>query len=224
MHVFSKSAWREVVQKDHTLEGPISEWYKIAKAAEWQNLVDVRRVYPHADYVEPYTVFNLRGNKYRLIVKIEYRRQMIFVKHLLTHEEYDRGGEKMNALAVAYAELLSETRPEVIRAEKQNQEYIARLEELTSKQNVTAAEDKLIQLLTVLVEKFEDSHYPVPNAGPLDIIRHLMEVHQLRQKDLVDVFGTESVVSDVLNGKRELTKEHIRRLSERFGVSPAVFF
>jgi len=130
----------------------------------------------------------------------------------------------MNALAVAYAELLSETRPEVIRAEKQNQEYIARLEELTSKQNVTAAEDKLIQLLTVLVEQFEDSYYPVPNAGPLDIIRHLMEVHQLRQKDLVDVFGTESIVSDVLNGKRDLTKEHIRKLSERFGVSPAVFF
>jgi HTH-type transcriptional regulator/antitoxin HigA len=51
-----------------------------------------------------------------------------------------------------------------------------------------------------------------------------MEEHNLRQKDLVDVFGTESIVSDVLNGKRELNKEHIRRLSERFKVSPAVFF
>jgi len=51
-----------------------------------------------------------------------------------------------------------------------------------------------------------------------------MEVHQLRQKDLIDVFGTESIVSDVLHGKRDLTKEHIRRLSARFHVSPAVFF
>jgi|SRR5215813_482332 len=130
----------------------------------------------------------------------------------------------MNALAVAYAELLSEARPEVIKAEEQNREYIARLEELTRKEHVTEAEEKLIALLTVLVERFEDSYHSVPNAGPLDIIRHLMDEHQLRQKDLVDVFGTESIVSDVLNGKRDLTKEHIRRLSERFGVSPAVFF
>jgi len=94
VHVISKSAWREPIQRDHTLEGPISEWYKVARNAEWQSLVDVRRVYPHADFVEPYTVFNIKGNAYRLIVKIEYRWQMIFIKHLLTHEEYDRGGWK----------------------------------------------------------------------------------------------------------------------------------
>lgn len=57
-------------------------------------MADVRKVYPHADYVEPYTVFNIKGGAYRLIVKIEYRWQLIFVKHLLTHAEYDRGGWK----------------------------------------------------------------------------------------------------------------------------------
>jgi HTH-type transcriptional regulator / antitoxin HigA len=51
-----------------------------------------------------------------------------------------------------------------------------------------------------------------------------MEAHKLRQKDLIDVFGTESIVSDVLNGKRDLAKEHIRRLSKRFHVSPSVLF
>jgi HTH-type transcriptional regulator/antitoxin HigA len=56
------------------------------------------------------------------------------------------------------------------------------------------------------------------------MIRHLMEANDLRQKDLVDIFGTASIVSDVLNGKRDLAKEHIRRLSARFHVSPAVFF
>ena len=86
------------------------------------------------------------------------------------------------------------------------------------------AEEKLIALMTLLVENFENQNCPVLDVGPLDIIRHLMEEHNLRQKDLADVFGTESIVSDVLNGKRELNKEHIRRLSERFKVSPAVFF
>lgn len=90
MHVISKTAWRKAVAADHTLEGPISEWYEIAKTATWRNLIEVRQVYPHADFVDPYTVFNIKGNAYRLIVKIEYRWQMIFVKHLLPHDEYDK--------------------------------------------------------------------------------------------------------------------------------------
>jgi HTH-type transcriptional regulator / antitoxin HigA len=127
-------------------------------------------------------------------------------------------------VAACYGELLSEVQPEVIRNEKQNQEYIERLEALTSRKSVTPAEKKLIALLTLLIEEYEVKEHPVPDAGAPDIIRHLMEAHNLRQKDLVDVFGTESIVSDVLNGKRDLAKEHIRRLSARFHVSPAVFF
>lgn len=123
-----------------------------------------------------------------------------------------------------YGTLLGETRPEVIHSEEQNRRHIELLERLTAKEQPTEAEKKLIELLTVLVEQFEDQYYPVVDVGPLDIIRHLMEEHRLRQKDLADVFGTESIVSDVLNGKRELNKEHIKRLSERFKVSPAVFF
>ena len=91
MRVISKSAWCAAVAADPSLAGPISDWYKIALHAEWRNLVDVRRVYPHADYVAPYTVFNLKGNAYRLIVKIEYRWQIIFVKYVLSHAEYSRG-------------------------------------------------------------------------------------------------------------------------------------
>jgi HTH-type transcriptional regulator / antitoxin HigA len=130
----------------------------------------------------------------------------------------------MNAAATDYGSLLSIEKPEVVTGERQNQLYIARLEDLTTQPEVTPAEEKLIALLTVLVEEYEAKQYAVPEAGPLDIVRHLMEVHQLRQKDLIDVFGTESIVSDVLHGKRDLTKEHIRRLSARFHVSPAVFF
>ncbi len=130
----------------------------------------------------------------------------------------------MNPLAANYAPLLSETRPEVIRDEKQNQTYIQRWEELTTKKSITRAEEKLIELLALLIEEFEAKHCPVPDAPPIAIVRHLMEAHHLRQKELVDVFGTESIASEVLHGKRELTKEHISRLSARFGVSPAVFF
>ena len=130
----------------------------------------------------------------------------------------------MNAKAIDYGTLLEETKPEVIHGEPENRRLIAILERLTAQQQVTEAEEKLIALITVLVEHFENQNYPILDVGPLDIVRHLMEEHNLRQKDLTDVFGTESIVSDVLNGKRVLNKEHIRRLSERFKVSPAVFF
>ena len=130
----------------------------------------------------------------------------------------------MNSLALDYGALLSATQPEVVTGERQNREYIRKLEELTSRTKVSKAEKKLIALLTLLVEQYEDQYRPVPEAGPLDIIRHLMEANDLRQKDLVDVFGTESIVSDVLNGRRDLTKGHIHRLSAKFHVSPSVFF
>ncbi len=94
----------------------------------------------------------------------------------------------MNALAIDYGALLSETRPEVIHGEQQNALYIEMLETLTGQESVTPAQRKLIELLTVLVEEYESKYYPVPTAGPLDIIRHLMEQHHLRQKDLVDIF------------------------------------
>jgi mRNA interferase HigB len=94
VHVISKSAWREAVAADHALESVISEWHKVAKSSTWGSLVDVRKVYPHADFVDPYTVFNIKGNAYRLIVKIEYRWQTIFVRQLLPHDAYDKGDWK----------------------------------------------------------------------------------------------------------------------------------
>ena len=130
----------------------------------------------------------------------------------------------MNTAAISYGDLLSQTKPEVVSGDRQHQLYIEQLEKLAGQAEVTPAKEKLIHLLTVLVEDYETRNFPVPEAGPVDIVRHLMGAHRLRQKDLVDVFGTESIVSDVLNGKRDLTKEHIRRLSRRFHVSPSVFF
>ena len=70
----------------------------------------------------------------------------------------------MNALAANYAALLSEMRPEVIRDEKQNQAYVRQLEKLTSKKSVTLAEEKLIDLLAVLIEDFEAKQFPVPGS------------------------------------------------------------
>jgi mRNA interferase HigB len=61
----------------------------MAKKARWRSLAAVRDVYPHADLVGKYTIFNIRGNHYRLITEINYQYQQILIREILTHEEYD---------------------------------------------------------------------------------------------------------------------------------------
>ena len=132
----------------------------------------------------------------------------------------------MSATAVRseYAALLSSTLPAVIRSEAENERCIRLLEELDRKGNrMTAAERRMADLLTLLIEDFEEKHYALKAGSPVDVLNELMRANDLKQKDLLDVFGTPSIVSEVLHGKRQLTTEHIRRLSRRFHVSPEVF-
>jgi HTH-type transcriptional regulator/antitoxin HigA len=134
--------------------------------------------------------------------------------------------EAMSATAVRseYAALLSSTQPAVIRSEAENARYIAMLEELDNKGNqMTAAERRMADLLTLLIENFEEKHYALKASSPVEVLNELMLANGLKQKDMLDVFGTPSIVSEVLHGKRQLTTEHIRRLSRRFHVSPEVF-
>ena len=124
-----------------------------------------------------------------------------------------------------YAWLLSRISPKVIQSEKENECYTQALYELDQRGvKLTRAERELAELLTLLIEDFESKRYELPRAKPLEVLRFLMEQHGLKQKDLVDVFGTRSIVSEVLSGKRKLNKDHIERLSQRFHVSPDVFF
>jgi HTH-type transcriptional regulator/antitoxin HigA len=123
-----------------------------------------------------------------------------------------------------YAKLLTQVLPHVIHTDVENERYIATLDVLLRKRRRTPEEDRVVELLTLLIEDFEERSYSTPRAEPREVVRHLMTANGLRQSDLVDVFGTESLVSEVLNGKRDLSKSHIARLSARFHVSPEVFF
>jgi HTH-type transcriptional regulator / antitoxin HigA len=131
----------------------------------------------------------------------------------------------MSATAVRseYAALLSSALPAVIRSEAENERCTRLLEELDRKgSRMSAAERRMADLLTLLIEDFEEKHYALKAASPVQVLNELMQANGLKQKDLVDVFGTPSIVSEVLHGKRQLTTEHIRRLSRRFHVSPEV--
>jgi HTH-type transcriptional regulator/antitoxin HigA len=133
--------------------------------------------------------------------------------------------EKMAALTEAvYGKLLSQARPRVIRTKAENERALAELEALDSLgRPLTREEEALADLLTVLIQQFEEVRYPLGHASPLDALRDFMEVRNLRQRDLIPIFGASSVASDVLNGKRGISKTHARKLAEFFHVPVSLF-
>jgi len=95
MRVVTWKRIRDFLSRHPRAAEPLKNWYQVARGAVWENLQDVRRVYPHADLVavasgNVVTVFNIGGNKYRLIAAIHYNRQRVYVLRILTHAEYDK--------------------------------------------------------------------------------------------------------------------------------------
>jgi HTH-type transcriptional regulator / antitoxin HigA len=123
-----------------------------------------------------------------------------------------------------YATLLSEVLPQAITTESENQKALATVEMLMHKDELTPEEDKLYELLLVLIEQFEQENYPLKNLStPHSRLCHLLEANNLKQTDLLDIFGSSGIASEVFNGKRDISKAQAKKLGERFRVAPALF-
>ena len=127
-------------------------------------------------------------------------------------------------IAVSEKYALEVAAPAPIASERQHEEYLSVLDKLASKANPTGEEEKYAEILVTLIEAYEEENHSIPDASPIEVLRSLMDANDLRQKDLAPIFGSESIVSEVLHKKRALNKTHIEKLSKRFRVSPAVFF
>jgi HTH-type transcriptional regulator/antitoxin HigA len=124
----------------------------------------------------------------------------------------------------AYGRLLARTLPRVIETKQENQRMIAELEKFDTRgRPLTAEEERLAQLMTVLIQQFEEAHYPLGHAGPVEALGVLMQDRNLRQRDLIPVLGASSVISDILKGKRSISKTHARKLAEFFHVPVGLF-
>ena len=94
VRVISRKAIREFSEKHQDATNVLQAWYMLTKKANWRNLPEVKAQFPSADLVGRRTVFNIGGNKYRLIARIDYRGQQVFIIYILTHKEYDKGDWK----------------------------------------------------------------------------------------------------------------------------------
>src|ERR1700726_2418044 len=144
-----------------------------------------------------------------------------------THSEsrgIRREGVAEMIVAVPEKYALAVGSPTPITSERQHEQYLSVLDKLASKDNPTNEEEKYAEVLMTLIEAYEEKHHSMPDASPVEVLRTLLDANDLRQKDLVPIFGSESIVSEVLHKKRALNRAHIEKLSKRFNISPAVFF
>ena len=121
------------------------------------------------------------------------------------------------------AKMIAKGAPRIIHNDKELGAYTSALFRLTSLDNPSRAEQEAIELLTLLIEQYEETYYPIPKTDAVSVVRFLLEHQDLTQRDLVPEFGSESAVSMFLAGQRKLTLEQVRRLSKRFKLPADVF-
>jgi mRNA interferase HigB len=90
MHIISRKALKEFWEQHPDSESSLSRWFKIIDKSDFTNFADLRKTFPTADMVGNLIVFNIGGNKYRLIVSIHFDRSKVYIRHVLTHAEYDK--------------------------------------------------------------------------------------------------------------------------------------
>ena len=123
-----------------------------------------------------------------------------------------------------YGALLMDTLPRVIDSDEELQRSEGLLDRLLKKvDSLSPEEETLLKLISDLIESYEDRHFPLTEGSPVEVLRFLMEDRQLRQSDLLTVFGSSGIASEVVNGKRAISKSHAKKLAAFFKVPVELF-
>ncbi len=174
-----------------------ARWYDLVRHNRFANFSEVRRTFPSADLIGDLVVFNIRGNRYRLIARFIYEKGRVYVRRVLTHAEYDRGDWKEGVTAMnvgtktrpdrcspEYLALVRAFPPRPIRDDDDHRRAIEVVNGLLDRQSLTADEEDYLDVLGLLIADYEDSIYEHPESTPVERLRHLMEEHSLTQAEL----------------------------------------
>jgi HTH-type transcriptional regulator / antitoxin HigA len=129
----------------------------------------------------------------------------------------------MTTLFADPTEMIEKGAPHIIHNDEELEVYTDALFGLTALENITPSQSEAIELLTLLIEHYEQEHYSIPAANPTSVVKYLLQSQGLNQRDLVPEFGSESAVSMFLSGQRKLNLEQVKKLSNRFRLPADVF-
>ncbi len=135
--------------------------------------------------------------------------------------------KKMNAIIEnkTYADLVVKVLPTAIQSEDEYEIMLANIDELMniSEDKLSPEEERLLKTLAILVESYEDECYPMPEIAPNEVLKFFMKERELKQSDLLHIFGSSGITSEVVNGKRSISKAQAKKLAEYFKVSVEMF-
>jgi HTH-type transcriptional regulator / antitoxin HigA len=123
----------------------------------------------------------------------------------------------------SYGQLLAKYQPKTITTEEDNEQALALAQDLEHRSNRTPEEETLLELLVTLIEKFEETHYPIPKGTPHSMLLHLMEARSMEPKALVGVIGSLSTVLGILNQEANISQSQAKVLAEFFKVDESLF-
>jgi len=122
-----------------------------------------------------------------------------------------------------YAQMLSQYKPRPIHTERDNERAVQALERLYAEDALTPEQEALGEVLATLIEKFEEERYSLKGASPTDILRELLQAHGLQQKDLAKLIGSKGIASEILSGKRRISRAQAQLFASRFHVPYHLF-
>ena len=228
MRIIKRGALEQFWQKHPDAKASLEAWYGVVRKANWKTPAEMKQVYRNADLVGRRTVFNIAGNKYRLIARVNYFTQSLCVAPANALGIRRRGLETMSTTTIdldekTYGQLLGRTLPHVIHTDEESERLTNELLRLDERENPSPEEKELAELLTMLIDEYEERRYPIRKASPQRTLQHLMEARSLTQKDLWRIFGSKGITSEVFHGKRSISKTQAKKLAEFFHVSAELF-
>ena len=197
-------------------EGPLKAWFAETSRSAWHSMADIKRQYATASIIDnERVVFNVGGNKYRLVVKLWFPGKAVCFKFIGTHKRYD----PIDVKKLREGKQAMEIHP--IRNQRDHARALRAVEHLWGARPGTAEADKL-EILVTLVDAYEAKHHPLDPPDPIDAIRFRMEQMGLTRQHLVSIIGSRARVSEILNRRRPLTIAMIARLRDKLGISADV--
>lgn len=210
MQIIAKSTLRKFWEREPRAEVPLTTWYRTVSRANWSGPADVKAVFGSTvDFVgDSRVIFDIGGNKYRLIVHFAYSYNRALIKFVGTHKEYD----KINPEAP-----VMDIRP--IRTQEDLDWALAEIEPYfdAPPAHGTPEADRF-DVLADLIEAYEDRHFPIREVEPIEFLRAHMELTGRSQADLAKLLGSRSRASEVLNRRRSLTVEMVYKLNREWGI------
>ncbi len=187
------------------------------RASNWQSIQDVLQAFPNAKGIDAERVrFAVHGGDYRMIVAFFFEDQTAYIEFIGTHADYDA----IDATKVSlFQRDTMKLRP--IRNDDDLQDALRQVDELW-RAAPGSPEAGQLELLTILIERYEDEKWPIDESDPIDILTYAFTEMGHSQAELATLLGSRSRASEIMGRKRPLTLDMIRKISEAWHIPIAV--